>query len=102
MGTLLNAGLISSCRSDHRAFGSSKKGREKTEKEEKMIVMKCQRLRPDKTFEEIEIELPVDIFNRVVAERRNIHGVQMSVCTCGISNTEDFSISYFLDLFLSL
>ena len=31
-----------------------------------MIVMKCQRLRPDKTFEEIEIELPVDIFNRVV------------------------------------
>ena len=66
MGTILNDGLISSCRSDHRAFGSSKKGREKTEKEEKMIVMKCQRLRPDKTFEEIEIELPVDIFNRVV------------------------------------
>ena len=31
-----------------------------------MIVMKCQRLRPDKTFEEIEIELPLDIFNRVV------------------------------------
>ena len=28
--------------------------------------MKCQRLRPDKTFEEIEIELPVEIFNRVV------------------------------------
>ena len=51
-------------RSD-RVF-SSKKGKEKTEKDEKMIVMKCQRLRPDKTFEEIEIELPVDIFNRVV------------------------------------
>ena len=52
-------------RSD-RVFSSGKKGKEKTEKEEKMIVMKCQRLRPDKTFEEIEIELPVEIFNRVV------------------------------------
>ena len=40
--------------------------KEKSEKDEKMIVMKCQRLRPDKTFEEIEIELPLDIFNRVV------------------------------------
>ena len=44
----------------------SKKLKEKSEKDEKMIVMKCQRLRPDKTFEEIEIELPLDIFNRVV------------------------------------
>ena len=45
---------------------SSKKCRDKSEKDEKTIVMKCQRLRPDKTFEEIEIELPLDIFNRVV------------------------------------
>ena len=66
METILNHPPISSSRSDHRAFNTSKKGKEKTEKEEKMIVMKCQRLRPDKTFEEIEIELPVDIFNRVV------------------------------------
>ena len=31
-----------------------------------MIVMKCQRLRADKTYEEIEIEVPVDIFNKMV------------------------------------
>ena len=60
----MNGRVISCSRSD-RGF-SSKKGKEKTEKDEKMIVMKCQRLRADKTFEEIEIELPVDIFNRVV------------------------------------
>ena len=34
--------------------------------QEKLIVMKCQRLKPDKTFEEIEIELPVEIFNKMV------------------------------------
>ena len=43
-----------------------KKCKEKVVEKEKMILMKCQRLKPDKTYEEIEIELPVDIFNRMV------------------------------------
>ena len=44
---------------------SQKKCKEKVNIE-KTIVMKCQRLKPDKTFEEIEIEVPVEIFNKMV------------------------------------
>ena len=33
-----------------------------------MMVMKCQRLTADKTSEEIEIEVPVSIFNRMVVK----------------------------------
>ena len=46
-------------------MSSQKKCKEKVNIE-KTIVMKCQRLKPDKTFEEIEIEVPVEIFNKMV------------------------------------
>jgi len=35
------------------------------DKGEKMMIMKCQTLTADKTYEEIEIEVPVLIFNRI-------------------------------------
>ena len=46
-------------------MSNQKKCKEKVSTE-KTIVMKCQRLKPDKTFEEIEIEVPVEIFNKMV------------------------------------
>ena len=33
---------------------------------EKMVVVKCQRLREDRTSEEIEIEMPTAVFHRLV------------------------------------
>ena len=38
------------------------------DKDEKMMMMKCQRLREDKTCEEIEICVPVRIFKRMVMD----------------------------------
>eukprot|EP00092_Neocalanus_flemingeri_P036946 GFUD01040221.1.p1 GENE.GFUD01040221.1~~GFUD01040221.1.p1 ORF type:complete len:169 (-),score=51.82 GFUD01040221.1:53-559(-) len=38
------------------------------DKGEKMMVMKCQRLTAEKTYEEIDIEVPVLIFNRMVKQ----------------------------------
>ena len=31
--------------------------------EEKMVTIKCQRLRPDKTYEEVDIQVPVAVYN---------------------------------------
>ena len=53
------------------------------EKPEKLIVMKCQRLKLDRTFEEIEIELPSVIYNRFTNQnsksKSNNHFCEMSL-----------------------
>merc|ERR1711973_1055125 len=57
------------------ATGKSKKCKDKSSSGqclEKMVIMKCQRLTPDKNYEEIEIEVPADIFNRIITtDKRN-------------------------------
>ena len=55
-----------SCSGETKSRKCKDKSGPGSEKGEKMIVMKCQRLRADKTYEEIEIEVPVDIFNKMV------------------------------------
>ena len=60
--------IIESLTNTDRSSGGLVSGRSKEmtgpEKPEKLIVMKCQRLKLDRTFEEIEIELPSVIYNR--------------------------------------
>ena len=58
----------SSSRKDTKMTNISPPARKVKDKEEKMMMMKCQRLKEDKTCEEIEIFLPVRIFKRMVKD----------------------------------
>ena len=63
---------------------SQKKCKEKVNIE-KTIVMKCQRLKPDKTFEEIEIEVPVEIFNKMVTNNNKKESRSSGENNCELS-----------------
>ena len=75
--------------------GRASEARTETGTGERMVSIKCQRLRPDKTYEEVEIEVPEAVYNTMsnkpsganTGERGRIAGLGRQI-KCLFSKTE--------------